>query len=137
MMPTSITSIPRILDRDIFSFRNQAARNTAKIGEEHVPISAMLIAEVVCAAMYKNVLKMVTPKRDVQRKYLLFLIMICFSFKKGLIANGISITVAIDQRKKAKVTGGISLITALATIKLPDQIIQARIAKPIPIYVFF
>lgn len=80
---------------------------------------------------------MATPKSEVQKKYALFSLRILYSFRKGFIAKGISITVAIDQRKKARDTGGISLITALATMKLPDHIMQARIAKPIPVYILF
>lgn len=44
---------------------------------------------------------------------------------------------AVSQRKKARVTGGISFITPLATMKLPDQMRVARIASEIPVKVFF
>lgn len=124
--------MPVTLSKVILSFRNMAARNTEKIGDEQVPINAMLMAEVVCAAMYKNVLKMVTPKSDVQKKYCLFCRMIFRSWDNCLNVKGSNINVPNDQRKKDNDMGGTSLMKALATIKLPLQIIQASIAKAMP-----
>lgn len=54
------------------------------------------------------------------------------SVLKYFQANGKMIRVADSQRKKASVTGGISFITPLAMMKLPDQISVARTARPIP-----
>jgi len=49
------------------------------------------------------------------------------------MANGAIIIEAQSQRKKASATGGISLITLRATIKLPDQTIVANTASAMPV----
>ena len=102
------------------------------IGEEVVPINARLIAVELCPAMYTNVLNKLMPVKPVQKKYALFCFTIC---QEGLIcfhATGSKRIQAVNQRKKARAMGGISLITARATMKLPLQMMVASMASTIP-----
>jgi hypothetical protein len=59
--------------------------------------------------------------------------MVLLSSWNFLKAKGSNIIVAKDQRKKDKASGGTSLMKALATIKFPLQMMQARMAKAIPV----
>lgn len=76
---------------------------------------------------------MQTPVTVASNKNPKFDLIMCNSVVKYFQANGRMIIVADSQRKKASVTGGISLITPLAMMKLPDQISVASTASPMPV----
>lgn len=61
---------------------------------------------------------------------------ICRSCWYFFQANGAINTVAKNHRKKDSITGGMVVAAVLAIIKLPDQIMAAAMAKPIPIIEF-
>lgn len=61
-------SIPMILEGGTFSFKNILARITDMMGEDVVPINAILIASEKCPAIYTKVLNRLTPVTAANKK---------------------------------------------------------------------
>lgn len=82
--------------------------------------------------MYTNVLKIAIPVKDDQNKKEPDCLMPGHSFFNRLTMKGNRIRAAVNHRKNAMVTGGISLATPRAAMKLPLQIKVASIAIAMP-----
>lgn len=136
-IPNMHTSIPVILKPVIFSFKKIRARITVKTGEEVVPIKARFSAVVYLAPTYTNVLNKLTPLTAAPMSTNMDCDTSFLSAENFLMAKGNKRTVAVSQRKNARLIGGIDPATSRATIKLPLQMNVAITASSTPNRILF